>query len=86
MISNSSQGGTIMNRRTTFITGMALLGLAIAVPQPVFAQSSPFVGTWQLNLAKSKFSPGPAVSGTLNLQTEGQNLKLTFTGTDANGK
>lgn len=26
----------------------------------VLAQTSPLVGTWKVNLAKSKFSPGPA--------------------------
>jgi hypothetical protein len=76
-----------MNRRTTLmLTGMTL-GLAIAaVPQIAFAQSDPFLGTWQLNLAKSKFSPGPPPrSVTVNEQAEGQNLKGTFTGTDTSG-
>jgi hypothetical protein len=36
------------------------------------AQSDPFLGTWQLDLAKSKFSPGPPPSGqTLSVQGEG---------------
>ena len=50
-----------MNRRTAFaLTGMALLGLAAAgLPQLGFAQNSPLIGTWKLNLDKSKFSPGP---------------------------
>jgi hypothetical protein len=45
-----------MNRRTAFIlTGMTLLGLAVAaLPQVGFAQSSPLIGTWRLNLDKSK--------------------------------
>ena len=76
-----------MNPRTLVLTGMALLGMAIvALPQPGFAQSSPFLGTWQLNLAKSKFSPGPAPrSVTVNEQAEGQNYKQTITGTDGAG-
>jgi hypothetical protein len=52
-------GRKIMNRRT--LTTMVLLGLAVATafPQIACAQTDPFLGTWQLNLAKSKYSPGP---------------------------
>jgi hypothetical protein len=70
------------------LTGTTLLGLAIAGlhHQAGFAQSDPFLGTWQLNLSKSKFSPGPPQrSATANIQADGQNLKATFTGTGANG-
>jgi hypothetical protein len=69
-----------MNRRTTcMLTGMALLGLAIAaLPQIGFAQSSPLIGTWKLNLDKSKFSPGPPPrSGTLTYTQDGQNIRNT---------
>jgi hypothetical protein len=75
-----------MNRRTS--TTMVLLGLAVAtvLPQIAFAQTDPFLGTWQLNLAKSKYSPGPPPrSDTANVQGEGQNHKLTFTEIDAAG-
>jgi hypothetical protein len=78
-----------MNRRTTILlTGMALLGLAFgALPQ--FAsgqQSDPMLGTWQLNVAKSKYSPGPAPkSNTVNIQADGQNHKLTARGINAEG-
>jgi len=67
---------------------MALLGLAVvtAFPQIGFAQSNPFVGTWQLNLAKSKYSPGPPPkSQTENVQAEGQGLTGTVTGVGAEG-
>jgi hypothetical protein len=43
-------------------------------------------GLWQLNVAKSKYSPGPAPkSGTLNIQGDGQNRKLTAVGINAAG-
>ena len=40
-----------MNRRAALtLTGMALMGLAVAaLPQSAFAQSSPLIGTWKLN-------------------------------------
>ena len=78
-----------MNRRTTLtLTGMALMGLAFgALPQLASGQQSdPFVGLWQLNLAKSKYTPGPAPkSQTLYVQGEGQNRKATAVGLDAQG-
>jgi hypothetical protein len=33
--------------------------LAVAGSSAVRAQSNPLVGTWKLNLAKSKYDPGP---------------------------
>ncbi len=54
-----------MNRRTTLtLTSIALLFLpallATAVVSEIgLAQSNPLIGTWKLNLAKSKFIPGP---------------------------
>ena len=34
--------------------------LVLSAASLVVAQNSPFVGTWKLNVAKSKFDPGPA--------------------------
>ena len=42
------------------LTVFAVIFLAMAAEGLVIAQSDPFVGTWKLNLAKSKFNPGPA--------------------------
>jgi hypothetical protein len=83
-----SRGRNIMSRRATLmLTGMALLGLAMAtLPQLGFAQSSPLIGTWKLNLDKSKYGPGPPPrSNTLNLTQDGQNIRDTNQGTDAQG-
>jgi hypothetical protein len=76
----------IMNRRI-MLTSIALLGLGVAtLPERGFAQSDPLTGIWQLNLAKSKYGPGPGPkSGTLNIQGDGQNRKLTAVGIDAAG-
>jgi len=79
-----------MNRRTMLtLTTKALLFtglvLAAASPQIGFAQSSS-AGTWKLNLAKSKFSPGPPPrSSTLTFQAEGQSLTATVEGMNAQG-
>lgn len=36
-----------------------VLAIALAAGSVLLAQSNPFVGTWKLNLASSKFNPGP---------------------------
>jgi hypothetical protein len=79
-----------MNRLTTLmLTGATLLGLAFAAsPQVALAQSDPFDGLWQLNLAKSKFA-GPYVelrAAFLYVHGEGQNRKLTAASIRATGE
>jgi hypothetical protein len=45
------------------------------------------VGTWKLDVAKSKYSPGPAPKeGTLKIEAEADGLKFTIDGIDAEGK
>ena len=78
-----------MNRRTLTTATLAILAVlfAAALPQASFAQTNPLVGSWKMNPAKSKYSPGPAPrSATLKYQADGQNLKRTNEGTDAEGK
>ena len=61
--------------------------LAAALPQIGFAQSDPVIGTWKLNLAKSKYSPGPLPkSSTLHYEVTAQGLRDTSEGIDAEGK
>jgi hypothetical protein len=76
-----------MTRRTTLmLTGMTLLGLAIAVPHTAFAQSNSSVGTWKLNLTKSTYSPGPPPRSLTRIsEVAGQGLRVTFEGIDAQG-
>src|SRR5215813_3770816 len=52
-----------------------------------FAQTDPIIGTWKLNLVKSKFSPGPPLKSlTLTFEAVGQGVKITVKLTDAEGK
>jgi hypothetical protein len=39
---------------------LAALVIVLAAGSVLLAQSNPFVGTWKLNLEKSKYDPGPA--------------------------
>src|SRR5215510_11103474 len=50
-------------------------------------QTDPLIGTWKLNPAKSKYSPGPPPkSQTATYEAVGQGVKVTVKGTDAEGK
>jgi len=75
-----------MNRRTTLVS-IALLSLvACTFPQASFAQSDSMSGLWQVNVAKSKYDPGPPPkSQTVYFQGEGQNRKVTIVGITAAG-
>ena len=45
------------------------------------------LGTWNVNVAKSKYSPGPAPKAqTVKYEATGDNMKITVDGTDAAGK
>jgi hypothetical protein len=52
-----------------------------------FAQSNPFIGTWNVNFAKSKYNPGPPPKSETRVaelwETDG--LKFTATGVGADG-
>jgi hypothetical protein len=68
---------------------MALLGLAVAtaLPQTGLAQSNPLIGTWKLNLAKSKYIGAPPPrSQTLTFAGEGENLTNNVEAVDAQGQ
>jgi hypothetical protein len=49
--------------------------------------ADPQVGTWKLDVAKSKYSPGPPPKEiTLTIESQPDGLKFTIVGTDAEGK
>ena len=60
------------------VPSAACLGLSFFVASAAFAQSDPQVGVWKLNLAKSKYSPGPAPkSGTTTIEAAGAGATVT---------
>lgn len=74
-----------MNLRTVLIA-TTHLGFAITAPQAAVAQSNPWIGTWNINLAKSTFSPGPPPRNQiLTIQAEGQGYRLTIETINAEG-
>jgi hypothetical protein len=63
------------------------IGVLAAVGSgPLHAQTNPLLGTWKLNIEKSKFDPGPAPKSlTRTVQAQGDGVKYTFEGVGADG-
>ncbi len=77
-----------MTGRNMTVVGSALLGLIVVTLVAVAQPSDPWVGTWKLNLAKSKFNPGPPPkSNTLRIEpVAGGGQKHSFDGVNARGQ
>ena len=53
----------------------------------LFAADNPYVGTWKLNTAKSKFSPGTAMKeATVTFEAVGDQMKRTLVGIGPDGE
>jgi hypothetical protein len=64
----------------------AIIALAAVATGTAMAQSNPLVGTWKLNVEKSKYSPGPSPKSlTRTVVANGDGVKYTFEGTAADG-
>jgi hypothetical protein len=70
-----------MKARAMILT-VALCFVGVAV---CFAADT-FIGTWKLNEAKSKLSPGAPKNSTVVYEAAGDSMKVTIDGTDSDGK
>ncbi|MGD1090713.1 MAG: hypothetical protein ABSB35_01845 [Bryobacteraceae bacterium] len=60
--------------------------LVVLAAGALLAQGDPSIGTWKLNTAKSKYSPGTAPqSVTQTVEAQGNGAKLSNEGTAADG-
>lgn len=60
--------------------------LAALAPSVVAGAADQHSGTWKMNPAKSKYSPGPAPkSNTVKIDSDADNIKLSSDGIDAAG-
>jgi hypothetical protein len=68
----------------SFAAVVVCLGMSAAVP--VLAQTDSQVGVWKLNVAKSKYSPGPApTTGTTTIEAAGAGTKVSVDQVFADG-
>ena len=70
-----------MRTRTILLT---LVVCFVGVAAALAADAN--VGTWKLNSAKSKFTPGTPKNDTVIVEVAGDNMKITVDGTDGDGK
>src|ERR1700730_3623831 len=66
------------------ISVLRILFLTLTAAGMVAAQSDPFVGAWKLDVAKSKYDPGPAPKS--QTRTWDSSGKVTVEGINAAGK
>ena len=65
----------------------AVLALGVPIMSLSAQAADPAAGTWELNVAKSTFSPGPAPKSlTRTFEVTGADVKYTLKGIDAEGK
>src|SRR5258706_8573555 len=84
-VSNQQRGGLMKSMLQGAFLGLALAVLAVgASAQPA---KSPELGTWKLNVEKSKYNPGPAPkSNQITATAAGSGVKYVSKGVDAEGK
>jgi hypothetical protein len=65
---------------------VAITVLAFVGSATLRAQSNPLVGTWKLDVTKSKYDPGPVPQSlTRTVEAQGKGVKYTFAGVAADG-
>ena len=69
-----------MTRKLLLVLAAGLFGVALA------GADDPNIGTWKLNEAKSKLSPGAPKNSTVVYAPDGDNVKVTVDGVDAAGQ
>ena len=75
-------------KQRTFLPAATVVGvLAAALGSAVFAQSpAPGLGTWKLNVARSKYTPGPSPkSAVVTFSAAGQGVKAVVDGLGPDG-
>jgi hypothetical protein len=72
-------------RRTLLLAALATCCVVVFSSQVAFAADN-WLGTWKLNVAKSKYSPGPAPKGrTVKIESTADGITLTSDGMTSDG-
>jgi hypothetical protein len=74
-----------MSGMKTKTIGLSFI-LCLAAGAFCLAADDPMMGTWKLNEAKSKITPGAPKNTTVVYAAAGDQIKITVDGTDADGK
>jgi hypothetical protein len=68
-------------KRTVILVTLAVLFVGVTV----CLADNPHMGTWKLNEAKSKFTPGATKNNTVVYEAAGDSVKVTVDGVDGDG-
>jgi hypothetical protein len=75
-----------MKKSCGIVRAVAVIIVAFAGLELLAQGTDPLVGTWKLNVAKSKFNPGPPLkSSTRKFEAAGDGLKCSGQNLNANG-
>ena len=73
--------------RKSLLVGTLVLGAVMVLSSSVVLAADNWLGTWKLNVEKSKYSPGPAPKSlTAKFEASPVGTKLTTDGVNAEGK
>jgi hypothetical protein len=82
---SNAQRGAEMTRSHSFLRTVLVCLAIVAAASAAFAADH-WIGTWKLNVAKSKYSPGPPPkSQTLTFEQTADGITLTTESVDAKG-
>jgi hypothetical protein len=71
-------------KRISFVLGA--LALCLSASSVMFGADNPNIGTWKLNVDKSKMTPGPLPKSlTRTVSADGDSVKYNYEGTTADG-
>ena len=75
-----------MRKHSIVIHATMIIALVLALSAVVMA-ADPFVGTWKLNISKSKYNPGPPPkSSTVNAEAQDNGVRIVVNGVNSEGK
>jgi hypothetical protein len=75
-----------MRTRSLLISAMLISALILALAVIALAADNPFIGTWKMNVAKTKSSRPPWKSYTMTAEAQDKGLKVVQDWVDADGK
>jgi hypothetical protein len=78
-------GKSRLDRRMKSKSFLLCLAVWFAAGAFCFAADDPNMGTWKLNEAKSKFTPGTQKNNTVTYEMSGDKMKVTADGVDGKG-
>ena len=87
IITRQSSGNKLKgSARSWLLTAVGILVAALLTSGLVLARTDPFIGTWKLNVAKSKFGPGAErKSETRIVESSPTGMKVSVDRTNADG-